>query len=320
MKNILILAGGTAVAWHISKTIKEDYRDSFRICICDINKREFVPASIYADCFESVPYISDPSYRNRILEIIKSRNINIIIPIIDDDLFEWAADDDDLRKLHVVSTGPLRTIANLFSNKIQLADTLKNNYILTPKIYKDKSDITDEHKYIVKPAVGGGSLGVRVANGVELISADLDFSKTVVQDFCDVNDGEITAEVFNYNGKIKIFQRKRIETKAGVCVKCERVEKIEITDILNRLVKIFDLPRAFCVQFMKWHGQWAVVDFNLRMGAGTAMATAYGFQLVRAFVATLIDEEVLDDWFQVDEEIRSVLRVYQEVVIKDEHK
>lgn len=320
MKNILILAGGTAVAWHISKTIKEHYRDSFRICICDVNQREFVPASIYADRFERVPYISDKLYRNRILEIIKDRNIDIIIPIIDDDLFEWAADDDDLRKLQVESTGPLRTIANLFSNKIQLADTLRKYSIPTPPIYKDKSAITAEHKYIVKPAVGGGSSGVRVVNGTALILEDLDFSKFVVQDLCDVNDGEITAEVFNYNGEIKIFQRKRIETKAGVCVKCERVEKVEINNILYKLVKLYYLPRAFCVQFMKWHGQWAVVDFNLRMGAGTAMASAYGFQLVRAFVATLMDEEVLDDWFQVDDEIRSVLRVYQEVVIKDENK
>ena len=61
---------------------------------------------------------------------------------------------------------------------------------------------------------------------------------------------------------------------------------------------------------------WAIIDCNLRIGAGTALSTKIGFQLVRALLTSLLNENVSEDLFKIDNSIKSVLRVYEEIVIK----
>ena len=46
------------------------------------------------------------------------------------------------------------------------------------------------------------------------------------------------------------------------------------------------------------------------------MASAAGFQLVRAFWANLCGQPVPDEWLQADPTVKTVLRVYQEVVVR----
>lgn len=89
-----------------------------------------------------------------------------------------------------------------------------------------------------------------------------------------------------------------------------------IMNSISQLVELLPLPRAFCIQFMYHNSQWEIIDCNLRLGAGTALSTAIGFQLTRAFIASLLGKEITDDLFKVDSSVRSVVRVYDEVVIR----
>ena len=105
-------------------------------------------------------------------------------------------------------------------------------------------------------------------------------------------------------------------TKSGVCVKMIPYNTDVFYPIVERLVLSMDMPIAFNLQFFKTDNVWKLFDCNLRLGAGTALSTAAGFQLTRAFIAELIGEKVLEEWFEVDSKVKSVLRVYEEVVIK----
>ena len=287
MKKILITAAGTATTWHFCQIIKEYFKDEYEIHLTDINEEYLVPSTIYCHKFHKVPPIFADNYEEKIYEIIRDEKIDIIIPLIDFDLSTFSKDNQNLKKLNCYTTAPVKKTVETLSNKKTMHNFLSENGILTPKIFNEK----------------------------EIKNSSFNFNNYIIQECCDDHE-EITAEI--YNGKtINIFQRKRVATKAGVCTKMVPVYYEEIEQAIKKLVNIIECPEAFCIQFMKTKdNHWALIDCNLRIGAGTALSTKIGFQLVRALLTSLLNENVPEDLFKIDKSIKSVLRVYEEIVIK----
>lgn len=316
MIKLLITAGGTATAWHMANVIQNYFSDSIELHICDINPVDLVPSATLANRYHRVPPIKTLSYKKTMLELLKEEEIQVIIPLIDQDLEIFSCDDKELSEIGVSSTGPLRETFRLLSNKRKLCDTLLKLGIPTIPVVHF-ADVEADKKYILKPTVGCGSRGVRCVSGNLLLEEGE--TDDVIQEFCELDAGEkeVTAEIFNpCQGTTEVFCRQRIETKAGVCTKMRPVRITEIEEAVRTLVQKIECPRAFCAQFLPYRGQWCLIDCNLRIGAGTALSTAVGFQLVRAFIATIIGEQVPESWLKIDKKVRSVVRVYDEVVMR----
>ncbi|MBQ6461081.1 ATP-grasp domain-containing protein [Candidatus Saccharibacteria bacterium] len=311
MKKILLTAAGTATTWHLCKIIESYFKNDFDIFLTDTNEKKFVPAGIFTDHFFQVPSVFDNNYLPAMHKIIKENDIDIIIPLIDFDLFYFPKDSKELKELNIVSTAPpLKTVETL-TDKKKMHDFLQKNNIPTPNLYH-RSNLKDSQEYIIKPQKGFGSRGVEKLLGKE--AKNLTDDNLIFQEVC--RPAEITAEVYN-GDKLKIFQRKRVETKAGVCTKMEPVFHKQIDDSIKKLVSSIECPTAFCIQFMQnQQDNWCITDCNLRIGAGTALSTKIGFQLTRALLASLSGKEIKDDFFSIDPSIKSVLRVYDEVIIK----
>ena len=189
----------------------------------------------------------------------------------------------------------------------------------TPNVFNSPELIEADERYIIKPRLGFGSLGIEVLCGRNVLSRNDIWNNPdlVVQEYCNCEDNdEITVEVFNSKNFFKIFARRRVATKSGVCVKAEIVDESPFYDPIHKLVTYMDLPVAFNVQFLKHNGCWKLFDCNLRLGAGTALATAAGFQLTRGLLAYIAGEKVEENIFNVDKSIKSILRVYDEVIIR----
>ena len=312
MKHILVTAGGTAIAWHICKICRQYFRNKTEIYICDINEPYLVPASTLAKDTFKVPQASDNSYLDNIESIVKKNRIDIIIPLIPNELVKLSSDSD-----FITSTGlktasvSKKTIINL-SDKYLMLKTLNSQKISTPRVFSAEETETDK-EYFIKPRLGFGSLNTSVLFGKQ-IKANSVSDSFVIQEKCDCSE-EVTVEVFN-GDKLKVFARKRVATKSGVCVKMIPVDNSPFIPIVQKLVVSMDMPIAFNLQFLYDDKTWKLFDCNLRLGAGTALATAAGFQLTRAFIAELINEPVLDEWFDIDKSVKSVLRVYNEVVLR----
>lgn len=310
-KRILLTAGGTATTWHFCQIIKEYFDEKFEIHICDINEDYLVPASIYAFKFHKVPSIYEDNYEEAMFDILEKEKIDIIVPLIDFDLITFSSDNIKLKELGVVSTAPCWSTLDSLTNKLNMYNFLKNNSIPTPEVIL-KEDVREEEEYIIKPVKGFGSNGVELKLGKDI--RNMNKENFIIQEKCLPK--EITAEIYNGNS-IKIFQRERVATKAGVCTKMVPVNYEQINKSLCDLIEKIECPRAFCVQFMQnTSGEWCIVDCNLRIGAGTALSTKIGFQLVRALLADLCGEEVNDEFFEINNKVKSVLRVYEEIVIE----
>jgi|GEM_PF-457336 len=318
MKRILITAGGTAIAWHICQIANEFFNEDVEVQICDINDASLVPASTIAKKTHVVPMSNDQRYLNIVQNIIKKENIDVIVPLLPQEAYLFASDSEFIKENKIVTLAASLKTNELLTDKLNLFNTLTDLNIPTPNIYK-LSDISKEKKYIIKPRLGFGSVGTKIVSG-EILNEEsdaLDLENNIIQEYCNGSDyDEVTVEIFNGSVGLRIFARRRIATKAGVCVKMEPVDNTPFMPYIKKLVNNIDCPIAFNVQFLRDAGKWKLFDCNLRLGAGTALSTAIGFQLTRAMIAEIVDFPIDDDWFSIDEEVKSVLRVYKEVVVK----
>ena len=312
MKRILVTAGGTATAWHIAQIINHYYSEAVEIQLCDTNEPYLVPAVVCAKKVHRVPTVKQNNYMEIIGTIVDEEKIDCIIPLIPQEAYLFAADGEFAKSHKVISAAPTMKTVDLLADKMNMFSTLRALEIPTPMVY-GMADIDKEKLYLLKPRLGFGSAGVELLTGAEIKRE----KERIIQEYCHDDDyDEITVEVYNGKAGLHIFARRRIETKAGVCVKMEQVDDKPFFPYIEKLVNHVACPIAFNVQFL-WHKkQWKLFDCNLRLGAGTALSSAIGFQLTRALIAELSGEVIDKQWFNVDKDVKSVLRVYQEIIVK----
>ena len=317
MKRLLVTAGGTATAWHLVNVAREFFANDLCVHVADVNESYLVPAACLAKKFHKVPYSSDSKYIEAVQRIILDEDIDIIVPLIPEESLLFARDSAFVKENRIGSSAPLIGVTKELTDKECLAKTLDRIGVPTPTIYESINDVEEDSFYMVKPKYGFGSIGISIYSGKVLKCEKIDLDKVVISEYCHDDDyDEVTVEV--YNGKIGLhtYARRRVATKNGVCVKMIPVDNTLFDTYIRRLVNSIECPTAFNAQFLYHHGQWKLFDCNLRLGAGTALSTAAGFQLTRAFLAELIGLPVEESWLTPDCDIKSVLRVYREIVIK----
>lgn len=316
---ILVTAGSSGAAWYLSKEIKAHFADKITLIIGDVYPRYLSASATIGDEYIRLPYIASLNYYEEMLQILKKNDIDVFVPIIDDDLFLFPCDNKDLTKLGIVSLAPPKKTVDCLTNKRKMEYFLRSIDVPTPVILNSLSDVNKKEEYIIKPEKGHGSIGIKKVKGSE-IQANFDFKHYIVQELCDDRFAEISADTFLYKGVCKAYIRKRVAVKSGVCVKMEPYTDPDRNSILQSISKInqnVELPLASCIQFMKDDkGVWNVIDCNLRLGAGTALSDAAGFHIARAMLNALLYKKIdLKDLNKVNN-VRAVLREYTEIVVK----
>jgi hypothetical protein len=308
-KRILILAGGTATAWHLSKIIKRDFTEDFTLCVGDINTPNFVPASVLCDEYYRLPAINDAEYYSYMLELLKNRSIDILVPLIDFDLAYFPCDNSELMKLNIFSTAPCGMTMDICKSKTILSRALSKSGIAVPKQY-NKNEIDRDKKYFVKPDAGFGSRNASVEEGKNIVFSD----NMIIQEI--LAQPEITVEIFKKGTYLSHVCRERKETKAGVCTKALFTNDAKVKEIIEKISDVIDLPLASCVQFMKnTDNQWTLTDLNMRLGAGTALSSAAGFCIASAFLSILAGRADFEKRLKQVENNLFVVRVYDEIVM-----
>lgn len=306
-----VTAGGTGSAWHICNIAKQFYADKIELYVSDINDRELVASASIADHFYKVPLATSEGYAEYMYNLLLENKIDCIIPLIPWEQNFFSSDNEEFAKLHIASAAPDIKLSDELNNKVGLNRFCEEHNIPTIKIY-DESTIDLNDIYFIKPVFGFGASGARRILGNELTKEI--FANNVVQEYCE--GPEITVEVFNSNGIIKCIARERIEAKSGVCTKARILKVPELEAIIKTFTEFYNFPKIFNIQFIKKDNEWKVMDINLRLAAGTGLSNAAGFQLVRAYLGDLLGNKADMSLFNIDYGIVSILRVYQEVVVR----
>jgi hypothetical protein len=243
------------------------------------------------------------------LEVLENEKIDILVLLIDNDLILFSNDNPDLLRLNVHSTSPTTKMMEICKTKTGISDFLKKQGILVPKQY-GPDEIEPEKIYFVKPNQGFGSKNARMEKGKDISFSD----NVIVQDV--LCQPEITVEIFRKDDCLKYVARKRLEIKSGVSTKTCFFDDPEIGAIIRHIHAVFDLPLVSCIQFMKDEAEkWCLTDFNMRLGAGTALSTAAGFSIASAFLSVLAGKDDYKKYLQNVPENLIVTRVYRELLM-----
>ncbi len=314
-QNILISAGGTATAWHLASLVSEKFTSYFNLFVCDINPPYLIPAARLAQRFFQVPRIDNPEYHSRMLALFAEHSIDIFVPLIDADVHGFPTDATELAELGVRSTGIPSSTSAVIGNKRNLSVFLESHGFLVPRTVSFE-EVTNQpgRRFFVKPEQGFGSKGIRIAEAEDVLRVVSREPDLLIQELC--HEPEVTVEVFNQDTVLSLC-RERLETKAGVCTKARIFADDALHSIAERLCGLLDLPIAFCFQVMTGtDGKWVITDINPRLGAGTALSTAYGWSLASAALACWgklsIDPRHFLRTLPGD---KHVVRVYQELLM-----
>lgn len=314
MKNLMILSGGTSTAWHIADVLKKYYADKIHLIIGDINPPYLVHTSAIADDYVRVKPIKNVDYYSSMIQIFDEKKIDILIPLIDEDIVLFSCDNNDLKMRNILSTTAESRVIRTLGNKAYLSKRLGEIGIRSPRALHDAAEIRQGETYFLKKAVGCGSQGAQLINSDQALSY-IQNDAWSVQEVCTCP--EITVDVVYDSGVVYTVCRERMQIKLGVSTKCRVFYDEEIQHIMETIAENIDLPNVFCVQFMKdYDGNWSLIDFNLRSGGGTAISAAVGFEAVRYAAAVWLGEERRTEWLRKPDVDRFVVRTYNEIVTK----
>lgn len=311
MKRIMILSGGTAAAWAISRAVKDIGKNRVLLYVCDINPPHLVHTSTLADYYYVIPAIKSEGYYEYMMALFEKEKIDILVPLIDWDLSLFSYDNADLLRLGIYSTAPYKQTFNILSNKRNMARTLEEMGIGVPQIISSEL-LEPEGTYYVKPEIGFGSRDSRVVLGRDVKGMNL--NGMIVQELCLPE--EITVDAFCDGKVVKSICRERIEVKSGVCTKARIFENPELSKVITRLALEFNLPHMNCIQFMRsQQGKWLLTDFNLRLGGGSALSAAVGFKMAESSVALWLNMPELVS-VDIPAQEHFVVRCFEEIVTK----
>jgi carbamoyl-phosphate synthase large subunit len=278
MLNILITGAGTITANNVIQTLKDSGK--FRIVVTDINRKELVSGSYFADKFYRVPYGIDNKFIPELLGIVKKEKIDVLIPIVDEELLSISRNKKKFERLgtKVVISSP-KTIA-VCNDKYKMYLALRKNKVLTPDTFlpKDVYKINDaEFPLVIKPRWGKGSVGVcKIFDKEGLYSLLKQDKDVIIQKH--VNGQEYTIDIFcDRNSEVKVaVPRLRLEIKAGVSYKGRTVKDLYLIKTASKIVRFLHIFGPANLQCIKSKGKFYFLEVNPRFSGGLPLTVKSG--------------------------------------------
>lgn len=216
-------------------------------------------------------YIQSPSiymtgvYKSFLLKTIYSKNIDLIICVLDSDLI--ILDEIMNSNLSDVITyvNPGIDIIKLFSDKLKASKKMSELGFRIPKIILEDAN----HPLICRKNISIGSSGIKKVNLQNF--SDFNSEKSFVQEY--INGEEYTVDVFcDYGGTPHlIIPRKRLEIRNGMSFKTQLINDKEIIKETKLISSEFKIPGLWNIQFIKNKNGLFFIELNPRF-AGSAVA------------------------------------------------
>jgi len=258
---------------------------------------ELAPAAFFSDEFVRLPRGDDPSYGRRLLEVVKAKGVQLLIPLADWDLPALAELRSELQAMGCLAACCGPETVRIGRDKLVTAEFLRRVGVETPRtaLLKDVVAARDWRLPIfAKPRYGGAG---KNAGRVDSWETAEGLCKTEIEYIAQelLVGPEITVDVFvDGAGKCRCaVPRVRLEIRGGEVTK-SRVRLHE--QAMSQARRIAEsLPDAFGVLnvqgFILPDGRPAWTELNPRFGGGSPLAMEAGADLAGWLVAMAAGRE-----------------------------
>jgi len=290
MIKILLSGLGGSLFPYLDKALK----DEFKLFYLDSNSSM---KELYADLnFVKAPLVREEAYKNLVIDLIRQKNIDYYIPLIDEELPIAKYQIAKSASVHVIA--PELSFIDLCLNKYELMKFLKVNKLSVIESYLGSEfDQQLPFPVFVKPVSGRGSRGIRKINSKEQLNAYYMLEgylpeEVLVQPLVEGQEYTVGVTTNNLN-KILCIGSKRIISKRGITQMAVTENNSQINELAQRLVQIMQPKGPINIQlFLTDEGEIKIFEINPRFSTTTILEIEAGVNVVKEYLDHVDKEDV----------------------------
>ncbi|MDC1356384.1 ATP-grasp domain-containing protein [Pseudomonadota bacterium] len=248
-----------------------------------------------------VPLVSDKNYYKKILAICIEKEIQILVPGIDEELLEMHKVFALIKKTSLFLPSQL-FIKNMLDKYSSMNTLDKFNFPVPRTMRLHNANELDQYPLILKPRFGRGSRGIQVVTTAKELELFVELKKINNEDYiCQSfkKGEEYTVQILNHkNMREPIIVPLKVLLKKGVTLTAEIDFDKDIIDLCLEVAKKFKENKIFNIQLIKCKDDNSIniFEINPRFSTTTCILPYIG-----------IDPFKLD----VNQYQQSDLRIYQ---------
>ena len=226
----------------------------------DILDESFIGALGFEYC--QVPSAGDPDLWSKISTLVGAKNIQVVIPTLDETLLGWSQRKDHFRQMEcdvIISDPPALEVCQ---------DKWKTyQFFIEAGVPTPKTSLAQDYS-LVKPREGRGG------SGIQKTEEKVEMTGMISQELAQ--GSEYTVDVFfdRENKPIYIVPRLRVDVRDGKSTK-GRVEECEIINhYIRKISSKLEFVGATNFQCFVDGDDIKFIEINPRFGGGTALAMA----------------------------------------------
>lgn len=286
MLNILITSSGSTPAQILARGLDKDPRVS-SIHLADMKADIVTPYLLKGRKRQYVvPNSNDKMCVSVIREIIAANKIDLVIPILPQDIIalQGSIPDDTI-------TTTVDSV--MFCDKKNTYEAFERIGIPYPKIWeRDSQSIDDDivrYPLIAKPRSGMAGVGIEVINDVSSLFRFVKKKRLddyIIQEYLENFEEFTTDVVCDRDGRpMGMCTRKRIETKGGLCTVAETVKTTsEVKEYIERICDSHKFYGQINMQYLRDEDKYYFLEINTRPAGSAAISYEAGMNIAQMIV------------------------------------
>jgi carbamoyl-phosphate synthase large subunit len=250
-------------------------RAGARTIATDVNP--LAPALYYADEHVFVPRVDDPGYLPALVELVRARGVDLIVPLTDLDHGVLTRGREELGALVLL---PEPEIVDALEDKWLAHQLFEERGIASPPTWLPDALPGDlEYPVLVKARHGFGSRGIYRCENAHELEFFLGYTKhdSMIQSLC--KGAEFSIDVFcDLESRcLNAVPRTMIESKGGESIKGMTIRDEALIEVGRHVSETLGLVGPANIQcFREPDGSHRVTDINPRFGGAFPLPTAAG--------------------------------------------
>ncbi|MBR7553711.1 ATP-grasp domain-containing protein [Allobacillus sp. GCM10007491] len=295
--NILICSTGSRVK--MTQYIKEAVKSTGGKVIAG-DSDPYSPALFAADDYVLLKPVDDDEYISSIIQVCKQKEIDAIIPLIEEEVPKLVKNQSVLDNIGVKLATSEQDLVDVCTDKLktyQYIDQLGFPGVPTFSTIEETLTLLNDRDFdyplIVKPADGKGSEGVwRVENETQLREAVEKVGHPIIQPYLKDKEFGIDVYIDLINGQlVDVFMKEKFKMVNGATDKSISVNDEKLLSLITSFVEAAGFTGPLDIDCFEWNGKYYISEINPRFGAGYLHAHEMGCNFMKYIVNNLIGKE-----------------------------
>lgn len=295
-KNILVFPCGSEIALEVYRSVNK----STHFNLIGANSVDDHGRFVFENYIDGVPFITEPSFLDRIKQIVAENQIDAIYPAMDA-VIEILKNNEKQLGCKVIASCPETTQICLSKSKTyeKLSGVIK-----TPRIYKSAEEI-EKYPVFVKPDIGYGSRGAKKIQNKEDLDVHLtEYPASIICEY--ISGDEYTVDCFTDRNRnlIAVKPRQRCRIMNGISVNTKPVyDNGEFLSFAQEINAAIEFNGAWFFQVKRdAEGVLTLLEIASRFGGSSSLFRAKGinFALMSLYNAFDIPVSIIENDYDIE--------------------